>query len=153
MTNQEEGPDLRPIMGATVGPNVALTNFIAKNVIKKIAEEASVGNDLKSVEELLNKFEEYNKARVHNGYANKNIFIASMDIDKWFPSMKNRPMAKEIKQMIIDSNFVFKEIDYDRVSKYLGEYMTIEEILEEEMEDILYIEQDKLEKLKIVKQE
>jgi hypothetical protein len=66
--NQEEGPDLRPIMGATVGPNVALTNFIAKNVVRKIAEEASVGNDLKSVEELLNKFEEYNKARVQNGY-------------------------------------------------------------------------------------
>ena len=62
-------------------------------------------------------------------------------------------MAKEIKQMIIDSNLIFKEIDYDRVSKYLGEYMTIEEILEEEMEDLLYIEQDKLEKLKIVKQE
>ena len=76
-----------------------------------------------------------------------------MDIDNRFPSMKNRPMAKEIKQMIIDSNLIFKEIDYDRVSKYLGEYMTIEEILDEEMEDLLYIEQDKLEKLKIVKQE
>ena len=57
-----------------------------------------------------------------------------------------------LKQMIIDSNHIFKEIDYDRVSKYLGEYMTIEEILEEEMEDLLYIEQNKLEKLKIVKQ-
>ena len=31
--NKVEGPDLRPIMGATVGPNVALTNFIGKDII------------------------------------------------------------------------------------------------------------------------
>ena len=73
--------------------------------------------------------------------------IASMDIDKWFPSMKVRPMTKEIKQMIIDSNIEFKEIDFDNASKYLGEKMTIEEILEEEMEDILYLEEEKLNKL------
>ena len=26
--NEPEGPDLRPIMGAVVGPNVGLSNFI-----------------------------------------------------------------------------------------------------------------------------
>ena len=49
--------------------------------------------------------------------------------------------------MIIDSNIEFKEIDFENASKYLGEKMTIEEILEEEMEDILYFEEEKLNKL------
>ena len=35
--NKVEGPDLRPIMGATVGPNVALTNFIGKDIVRRIA--------------------------------------------------------------------------------------------------------------------
>ena len=74
MENKVEGEDLRPIMGATVGPNLALTNFIAKNVVKEIAKEASVGNDCESTEELLCEFEEYNKTRVQTGLADKNIF-------------------------------------------------------------------------------
>ena len=111
------GPDVRPIMGATVGPNIALTDFIARSIIRKVAEEASVGNDCKSTEELLNKFEEYNHVIVQKGYSTKNVMIASMDIDKWFPSMKIRPMTKEIKQMIIDSGIEFKEIDYENAAR------------------------------------
>jgi hypothetical protein len=76
--NEEEGPDVRPIMGATVGPNIALTDFIARNIIRKVAEEASVGNDCKSTEELLNRFETYNKERIQNGYSDKNVIIASI---------------------------------------------------------------------------
>ena len=51
-------------MGAIVGPNVALTDFIVRNIIRKVAKEASVGNDCKSTEELLNRFEEYNNVRI-----------------------------------------------------------------------------------------
>ena len=54
--------------------------------------------------------------------------------------------------MIIDSNIEFKEIDYENASKYLGEKMTTEEILEEEMEEILYIEEEKLKNLKKAKE-
>ena len=149
--NTVEGPDLRPIMGATVGPNVALTNFIGKDIVKKIAEDASGGHDIKSNEELLSRFVEYNKSRVEGNYDSKKVFIASMDIDKWFPSMKNRAMAMEIRQMIIDSEIEFKEVDYDKVSKYLGKYMTVDEIIEEEMEDLLYIDEEKMNRIKEIK--
>ena len=74
-----------------------------------------------------------------------------MDIDKWFPSMKIKQMMKEVKQMIVESKIEFREIDYDNASKYLGEEMTIEEILEEEMEEILYIEWEKFDNLKKAK--
>ena len=148
-----EGPDLRGIMGATVGPNFALTNFIAKEIIRKVAEAASVCNDCKSTEELLSKFEEYNRTRIVDDNGSKNIFVASMDIDKWFPSMKNRPMTKEIRNMIIESTIEFKEINYDKISKHLGENMTIEEILEENMEELLYLTKSKLDKLMKIKAE
>jgi hypothetical protein len=65
------GPDLRPIMGATVGTNVALTNFIARDILRKVADEASVGYDRKSTEEVLSKFEEFNENRTIKGYSNK----------------------------------------------------------------------------------
>ena len=71
--------------------------------------------------EVLSKFEEFNEHRTIKGYSNKNVIIASMDIDKWFPNMKLKPMTKEVKQMIIDSNIEFKGIDYESASKYLGE--------------------------------
>ena len=64
VVDQIVGPDVRPIMGATVGPNIALTDFIARSIVRKVADEASVGNDCKNTEELLNKFEEYNHEEV-----------------------------------------------------------------------------------------
>ena len=53
-------------------------------------------------------------------------------------------MTKDIKQMIEVYDIEFKEIDYDEISKFLGKDMTIEEILEEKVEDLLYIEENKL---------
>ena len=76
VVDEEAGPDLRPIMGATVGPNVALTNFIASDIIRKVAEEASVGNDSKSTEEFLSALEKYNKSRDSNDSCKKNVIIA-----------------------------------------------------------------------------
>ena len=136
--DEMEGPDVRPIMGATVGPNVALTNFIGKEIVKRVAEDADSGNVCKSVEELLGKFEEYNKNRVENGHGEENIIVGSMDIEKWYPKTKPIPSAKTIKQMILNSKIKFDGINYEEVAKYLGKYMTIEEILEVEMEEILH---------------
>ena len=62
-----DGPELRPIMGAMVGPNVGLANFIGFEVVRKISDDADVGNVCKSTEELQNKFEEYNKVREEKG--------------------------------------------------------------------------------------
>ena len=145
------GPDLRPIMGATVGPNVAVTNFIASEIVRKVADEASVGNDCKSTEELLFSLEQYNKSRFEKGASNRKVVLASMDIDKWFPNMKLKPMTTEIKEMIERSGIEFKEIEYDAASKFLGERMTIEEIIEENMEDLLYVEETKLKEIRKTK--
>ena len=73
--NEFEGPEVRPIMGAVVGPNIGLSNFIGKEIIRKVAEEADTGHVCKSTEDLLSRFEKYNKERIDCGFSGKK-FIA-----------------------------------------------------------------------------
>ena len=137
--DENEGPEVRPIMGAVVGPNVGLSNFLGKEVVRRVAEDAGNETVCKSTEELLSVFESYNKNRIEKGVDKKKVVLGSMDIKKWYPSTLIRPSAKVIKQMIVDSNIEFVEIEYDSIEKYLGEHMSREEILEEQLEEIVYM--------------
>ena len=135
------GPDVRPIMGAMVGPNVGLANY-GSIIIRAIANEFDVGNVSKSTEETIAKIEEYNKNReILNAEIVKEdstVIIGSMDIDKWYPNTQPKPSAKNIREMYELSSAEIATIDYDVVSKYLGEFLTEEEIKEEGFEDIVY---------------
>ena len=57
------GPDFRPIMGAIVGPNIGLSE-LGSMIVRKIADNADGGLVAKSTEEVLNKFETFNKRRL-----------------------------------------------------------------------------------------
>ena len=57
--------------------------------------------------------------------------------------MKALPSAQEIREMVEESEIDFKGFDFDVVSKYLGEYLTPDEIIKEGMEDIVYIKKEK----------
>ena len=59
------GPDLKPIMGAIVGPNMGLSE-LGSIIVRKISDNADVGHVAKTTEEVLNKFEEFNKRRLSN---------------------------------------------------------------------------------------
>ena len=48
--------------------------------------------------------------------------------------------------MIIDSGIEFEGIEYDAVSKYLGEHMSKEEIMEEKFEEIVYMKNENVKK-------
>ena len=50
--------------------------------------------------------------------------------------------------MIIDSEIKFEGIEYDAVSKYLGEHMSKEEIVEEKFEEIVYMKNENVNKKK-----
>ena len=50
--------------------------------------------------------------------------------------------------MIIDSEIKFEGIEYDAVSKYLGEYMSKEEKLEEKFEKIVHMKNENINKKK-----
>ena len=85
--DKEKEPDLQPIMGEMVGPNLGILELWSI-IVRKIADEADVGLVVKSTEELINKFEEFNESRFKNNMALKKLIIASMDIEKCYPSIK-----------------------------------------------------------------
>ena len=136
--NVDKGPDLRPIMGAYIGPNVGLAN-IGGLIIRRIAEETDTGFVCKSTEEMQYRFEKYNKERIEKNLGDKNIIIGSMDVEKWYPRLNPKRLGVAVKNMVIVSEIEFEGINYEAVSKYLGKFMTKEEIEDENMEEILYI--------------
>lgn len=94
------------------------------------------------------KIEEYNKHRKDLNKDDKNVVVGSMDIVKWYPSMIAEPSAREIRNMLEKSEIEFKAFDFDITSKFLGEHLSKVEIIEEGMEEILYLKKEKATKLK-----
>ena len=132
------GPDVRPIMGAMVGPNIGLSE-LGSIFVRAIADEADTGLVVKSTEEMLNKFEVYNDKRKQLGLGTKKLIIGSMDIDKFYPNIIAEKSAKSVREMWEESELVIEGIEYDEVSMYLGKYLTIKEIEEEGFADLVYI--------------
>ena len=56
------GPEMRPIMGANVGPNTGLSQ-IACHFLKAILHNVENPFEVKSTEEMLNVFQSYNVRR------------------------------------------------------------------------------------------
>ena len=54
--------------------------MIGKEVIRRVAENVNGDNVCKSTEELLSRFEKFNKNRVENGFHKEKLVLASMDI-------------------------------------------------------------------------
>ena len=97
------GHDFRPIMGAMVGPNIGLSE-LGSILVRKIADTSDVGLVAKSTEEVLNKF---NKTRLQNPRLRK-LIIASMDVEKGYPSILSIDSAKIVRNMYEESEL---EID------------------------------------------
>ena len=92
------GPDIRPIMGAVVGPNIGLSE-IGSIIVRKIADNADIGLAAKSTEEVLNKIETFNKNRLENNHGLKKLIIASMDVEKFYPNILSEKSAKIIRRI------------------------------------------------------
>ena len=91
--DKEAGPDMRPIMGAIVGPNIGLSE-IGSRIVRKIADNADIGLVAKSTEEVLNKIEMFNKRRFGKNPSLKKLIIASMDIEKFYPNILSEKSAR-----------------------------------------------------------
>ena len=79
------GPDMRPIMGACVGPNTGLSQ-IGCEIIRKISNSVKVRYDIKSTEEMLAKIQEYNKS--NDCFKPYRKVFASLDIKNFYTIIK-----------------------------------------------------------------
>ena len=123
-------------MGATVGPYMGLSE-IGSLIVRKIANNADIGLVAKSTEEVIDKFEEYNRSRFDMIPGLRNIIVASMDIEKFYPSILSKESAKTIRGMWDESQLPM-EIDMDSLSNYLGKKLKKNKIAEEGFEDLVY---------------
>ena len=135
--DKKTGPDVRPIMGATVGPNIGLSE-IGSRIVRKIADNADVGLVSKSTEEVLNKFETFNKSRLQSNSEGRKLIIGSMDVEKYYPNILSDKSAKIIRKVWEDSELSMEGIDFDNLSRYLGSHLKKEEIFVEGFEELLY---------------
>ena len=111
------GPDMRPIMGAKIGPNTGLAEIGCK-IIRSISEEVKTRFDVKSTEEMLSKISQYNKSVK----SSKRRIIASMDIKNFYPSI-DPERGSEIARIMWDrSDVEITDINVDQLAFYLGKF-------------------------------
>ena len=72
---------------------------IGSLILRRIADNADRGLVSKSTEEVLHKIEKYNTERFQKNPGLRKLIIASMDIEKFFPSILSGNSAKIIKQI------------------------------------------------------
>ena len=115
-------------LGSIVGPNIGLSE-IGSRIVRKIDDNADIGLVSKSTEEVFNKFEMYNKRRLQANPGIRNLIVASMDIEKYYPNILSDKSAKIIRKIWEESDLSIKGIDYDKLSSYLGKHHKKEEIV------------------------
>ena len=113
--NATIGPDCRPIMGARVGPNTGLSQIGCK-IVKAISQNLENKLSVKSTEEILCKFKNYN---INRKSGNKRKMVASMDIDSFYPSI-NPVRVAEIARIMWDRSDLKVNINFEKLALYLG---------------------------------
>ena len=72
--DKKAGPDVRPIIGAIVGPNIGLSE-IGSILVRKIVDNTDIGLVAKSTVEVIQKFEAFNKTMFEKNPGLKKSFI------------------------------------------------------------------------------
>ena len=115
------GPDMRPIMGASIGPNTGLSQ-IGCQIIRKISDNVVERYDVKSTEEMLASFSEYNKSISDKKKNLRCKVIASMDINSFYPSLNADQVAKVAKIMWERSTVQLGNIDTSELAFYIAKF-------------------------------
>ena len=76
-----------------------------------------------------------------------------MDVEKYYPNILSAQSAKIIKRMWEESDLIIEGIDLDKLVRYLGIFLTKEEIVDEAFEELLYtkVVKEKTKKKKMTK--
>ena len=121
------GHDLRPIMAARIGPNASLAQIGCK-ILRLIAENVRESVVIKSTEELLRKFEDFNtKMKNENPKGIKKV-VMSMDVKNFYPSLDPVKAAKVARIMWLKSTIDLKNVNIEKLAKYVGKFCDFNEV-------------------------
>ena len=93
-------------------------------------KRVGLNSSIRSTEELCSLLEEYNKSvkDVNMGQSTNKTFIASMDVTSLYPLLKTEATAKEIKDTILESDIIVKDVNWRALGIFLRKNMTTYEI-------------------------
>ena len=122
--NKDNGmPHTRPLVGASNCMSSRCSEIVAD--VLDVLIEAGTDFESNSTEDTLNKVENAEKIIEQKG---KNVINASADVVALFPSIPIEEAAKDIYQLVIESEVEMTNINYQAAAKYIATLCTEEEI-------------------------
>ena len=121
---EQYGPPLRPVCGATDAPNSRFSHFLSR-VINDYADCVEGSRECRSSEEMRASFENF------NGYSKEirsKCRILSMDVKALYPSMRWADIVLAVKEMIELSDMEVENVDWREAGKYIAVMVPPEEI-------------------------
>ena len=141
--DQTIGPEMRPIMSARFAPNSGISQ-IGCEFLKAIIEDNAAKGEVKSTEEVLNVFNKYNeekrkcmKVEVEENPHTKKV-IGSMDVKSFYPSIKPEKVALIARHMWNRSNIKVRNIDIDKLTRYISKEIDRDKIKWLNLEESLW---------------
>jgi len=134
------GPEMRPIMGATFAPNTGLGQ-IGCEFLRAILENSKSKAEIRSTEEMLNVFQQYNeKVDLTNPESKSELkVVGSMDIKSFYPSIRPDKVALIARLMWNKSDCSVKNVDKEKLAMYVTKEIPREKLRWLNLEDYLYI--------------
>ena len=111
-----------------------IVSIFLKGYVYELQTKLGLKTTVKSSEELLSLFEEYNTLNCTNS---ENRFLASMDVESLFPSLKTEPTANLIKQTIIKSEIELAYVNIKELLIFLRKNMSPKDIQAFSFKDLL----------------
>ena len=133
------GPEMRPIMGATFAPNTGLGQ-IGCEFLRAILENSKSKAEIRSTEEMLNVFQQYNeKVDLTNPESKSELkVVGSMDIKSFYPSIRPDKVALIARLMWNKSDCSVKNVDKEKLAMYVTKEIPREKLKWLNLEDCLY---------------
>ena len=131
--DHKNGRKYRPLVNGNVGPLSSLSEILSllmKAYVQELRLQVGNRDTVKSTEELLSYFESYNK-QISNDLECDNCdqrFIASMDVESLYPSLKVQPTADAIRETILKSNINVIGVNFKELGIFLRKNMSQHDI-------------------------
>ena len=128
---EDEEHPLRPVCGATCGPNCKHSEQIAK-IIEPFNNEVEDETWVSSTEELLAHMQEFNEKEYR-----ELLEAYSMDADALFPSILVRLSALAVKELVLESKLQLRSINKKELQRYLPYICTEDELITEGLQRLV----------------
>ena len=122
--DHKSGRHMRPLVNGNIGPISNLSEIMSlliRSYNVELKEKLNGGNSIRSTEELLFHFEEYNKFTKNNNClkSENKKFISSMDIESLYPSLDSQKCAETVERVVLDSEIEVEGLDVTELSIFL----------------------------------